>query len=82
MRKQCSAECLWTECGRFCSVLEKANVPLDEKWPVLVLYLRGIKDIPVLSEIQKARMQELLLVVMQRKDFSDANYEEVQRMIF
>lgn len=81
MPKHCAADCLWTECGRFCSMLSKASVPLDEKWPVLVLYLRGIKEIPVLSENQKARMQELLLIVMQQKDFSDARYQEVQRMI-
>ncbi len=83
MEKKCvTNECIWSECGRFCSILESASIPLDKKWPLVILYLRGIKEISTLSERQKSRLQELLIVILQQKDFSDARYDAVQKTIY
>ena len=82
MARMCNvADCLWTDKDKFCTVLKKAAVPLDEKWPLLILYLRGIRENSLLSEVQKAKMQEVLLSILQEKDFSDQKYEDTQRLI-
>ncbi|MDR2745447.1 MAG: GGDEF domain-containing protein [Desulfovibrio sp.] len=75
-------ECLWSDSGNFCEALEKATVPLDGKWPLLVLYLRGIKDLPFLSEVQKTSMQRLLLEILRDKDFSDDNFRRIQNSFY
>lgn len=75
------ADCIWAEKDSFCNALAQASVPLDGKWPLVVLYLRGIKDIKSLSEVQKTRMQELLLSILRTKDYSQARYDEVQASI-
>ncbi|MDR1490564.1 MAG: GGDEF domain-containing protein [Desulfovibrio sp.] len=75
-------ECLWSDHGNFCEALENATVPLDGKWPLLVLYLRGIKDLPFLSEVQKTSMQQLLFDVLRGKDFSDSNFRKVQNSFY
>lgn len=72
------ANCIWAENDNFCEVLSRASVPLDGKWPLLILYLRGIQDVTVLSERQKARMQELLISILRQKDYSRARFENVQ----
>lgn len=74
-------DCIWTKGDGFCDVLAQAAVPLDEKWPFVVLYLRGIKDIKCLSEIQKTQMQDILLAVLRAKDYSQTHYDEVQESI-
>ena len=74
-------ECIWAECGRFCEMLEGASVPLDSKWPYLILYLRGLKDDEYLSEIQKASMQELMLSLFAQKDFSHTNYRKITKAL-
>ena len=74
-------DCLWTDNDSFCDVLQQAAVPLDNKWPLVILYLRGIRDVKSLSEVQKSRMQELLLSVLRTKDYSQARYDEVQLSI-
>jgi diguanylate cyclase (GGDEF)-like protein len=40
-----------------------------------------VRDIPFLSEGQKARLQELLIVILQRKDFSEASYEQTWALV-
>ncbi|MDL2316763.1 GGDEF domain-containing protein [Desulfovibrio sp. OttesenSCG-928-A18] len=83
MSRECAASgCLWSENDRFCEVLEQASVPLDAKWPLTVLYLRGVRDMHFLSEVQKSEMQELLLALLREKDFSDQRYTELQSAIF
>jgi len=74
--------CLWAGNGRFCDTLQAAAVPLDEKWPVLVLYLRGVSDLGFLSEVQKASLQELLLHLLKSKDFSAKRFDSLQDDIF
>ena len=66
--------CLWEDCTRYCDVLQQANVPLEGDWPYLILYLRGLKNDLFLSEVQKTAMQELLVQIFQKKDFSTASY--------
>lgn len=51
------ADCIWAENDNFCNVLTRASVPLDSKWPLVILYLRGIGDFSSLSEVQKSQMQ-------------------------
>lgn len=83
MERDCVVgECIWSEQARFCDVLRSASVPLDGKWPLAILYLRGIRDTSFLSEVQKAGMQEILLQILQQKDFSLERYNEVQQRIF
>ncbi|MDR3174917.1 MAG: GGDEF domain-containing protein [Desulfovibrio sp.] len=75
-------QCLWSDQGNFCEALENAAVPLDGKWPLLILYLRGVKDLPFLSEVQKTSMQQLLLEVLRDKDFSDDNFQRAQNSFY
>ncbi|MDL2267429.1 GGDEF domain-containing protein [Desulfovibrio sp. OttesenSCG-928-G15] len=83
MKKRCSiADCIWSEQASFCSMLDSANVPLDAKWPLVILFLRGVKDAAFLSETQKAQMQDLLLLVLQERSFTASRYEEVQQKIY
>ena len=80
--KNCAVgDCIWAEKDSFCDVLHRASVPLDGKWPLVILYLRGIRDINCLSEIQKSQLQELLLSILQSKEYSQARYDEVQAAI-
>ena len=83
MCRQCTvADCIWSDQTSFCDILENASVPLDSKWPLIILYLRGIKDTSFLSEVQKADMQELLLSILQRKDFSQAGFDDAQQRMY
>jgi diguanylate cyclase (GGDEF)-like protein len=55
---------------------------MDEKWPFVILYLRGIKDNHLLGEVQKNQMQELLLSVVYGEEYSSSRFDEVQKSIF
>ncbi|MDR2076657.1 MAG: GGDEF domain-containing protein, partial [Desulfovibrio sp.] len=77
-----SSPCLWSANSKFCRVLHNASVPLDNKWPLLILELRGIGEKTTLSEIQKGRMQEILIRILQEKNFTDTRYGQIQREIF
>ena len=69
-----TAGCLWSGNGSFCKILNKAGVPLDGKWPLLVLCLREIGVDRILSEPQKAAIQKLLVDTLRERDFSEENY--------
>ena len=73
--------CLWSDQVAFCKTLKQADVPLDQKWPLTVLYLRGVKDNPNLTEAQKSAMQTLLISLLHNKDFSMGAYDGAQRHI-
>lgn len=60
-------------------MLVGANVPLESKWPNLILHLRGLKDDAHLSDSQKEKMQKLLLEVFKAKDFSEKSYRRIAR---
>jgi diguanylate cyclase (GGDEF)-like protein len=76
------AQCIWSGTDKFCDVLSQASVPRDEKWPLVILYLRGIKDIKNLSEVQKNQLQAILLNILRAKNYSQTRYDEVQESIF
>lgn len=71
--------CLWSSSSNFCQTLRQSSVPLDRRWPLIILILRGVKDIPTLSEVQKSQLQQLLFVILDQKDFSDERFEEVHK---
>jgi diguanylate cyclase (GGDEF)-like protein len=75
-------DCIWVQNDNFCDVLTQAAIPLDEKWPLVILTLRSVKDARRLSETQKARLHEILLAVLRAKDYSQTRYEEVQESIY
>jgi len=75
------ADCIWSGQTTFCAALKQASVPLDNKWPLIILYLRGIKENTILSEKQKAELQGLLLDILQKKNFSEAAFAEVERTV-
>lgn len=77
-----TGDCIWAEKDTFCDALARAAVPLDGKWPLVILYLRGIRDVTSLSEVQKSQMQELLISILRAKDYSQSRYDEVQATIF
>ena len=79
MTKPCNTEsdCLWSENGKFCEMLYKASVPLDDKWPPLILQLRSISSDKYLGEGQKIQIQELLLRTLRDKDFSVARHNTI-----
>jgi diguanylate cyclase (GGDEF)-like protein len=76
------SSCLWSENSKFCRVLYNASVPLDNKWPLLILELRGIGEKTTLSEIQKSQMQEILLRILQEKNYTETRYGQIQKEIF
>ncbi len=76
-----SGSCLWSGAESFCAMLQKAGVPLNGQWPAMIVHLRSLHDNTYLSEVQKASMQELLISVLQKKDFSDASYERTSEAV-
>jgi len=74
-------DCIWAGTDSFCKTLADAAVPLDGKWPLLILYLRGIRDIESLTEVQKTQMHELLRSILNAKDFSQTHFREAQMSI-
>lgn len=83
MTRNCKiGQCIWSEQTLFCEVLAEAGVPQDSKWPMLILYLRGIRDACYLSEVQKAQMQELLVEVLRNKNFSAKGFADANARVF
>ena len=79
LRRCAVADCIWSENGNFCEILHNASVPLDDKWPLTVLQLRGVKNNSLLTDDQKSSMQELLLTLLQQGDFSSKKYAEIKK---
>lgn len=75
-------DCIWSDYGCFSETLQNAGVPLDGKWPLMVLLLRGVKDFHFLSEVQKSATQDLMITVLRSKDFSGNNFLKVQSIFF
>jgi diguanylate cyclase (GGDEF)-like protein len=71
--------CAFSGEGRLCDVLDRAGVPRDGKWRTLIFYMRGLGEFSTLSDEQKARIQQLLVDVLNRRDFSEASYHDVLR---
>jgi diguanylate cyclase (GGDEF)-like protein len=62
-------------------MLRKTAVPLDGKWPLIILYLRGIKANEAIDEAGKMRLQQLLLDILRQREFSGQYYAEINRRI-
>ncbi|ABB38847.1 diguanylate cyclase [Oleidesulfovibrio alaskensis G20] len=69
--------CDFSADGRMCEALDNAGVPRDAKWRTLVLYMRGMQEYSYLTDEQKMQVQQLLVDLLQNKDFSDRNYERI-----
>jgi len=74
--------CYWSETQAFCDNIAKSGMPLDDKWPALVLQLRGVDLDPVLSAEQKARLQNVLIDLLGSKLFSDEKYRECRLKVY
>lgn len=72
-------ECAFSGDGRLCDMLDRAGVPRDGKWRTLIFYMRGLGEFSTLSDAQKARIQQLLVDVLNRRDFSETSYHDVLR---
>lgn len=60
--------------GELCGNLDKMGVPSDPKWRALILYMRGLQDFDTLDNSQKAELQQMVLEVLHRRDFSDESF--------
>ncbi|MBT8764392.1 GGDEF domain-containing protein [Desulfohalobiaceae bacterium Ax17] len=60
-----------------CVSLDKLGVPKDSKWRGLIMYMRSIKEYDFLTNNQKRQIQQLVLEVLQTKDFSEQKFREI-----
>ena len=74
-------KCLWSQSSSFCTSLRNANVPLDDKWPVLILYLRGIGNNPLLSQVQKNALQQVMLRLLHHRNYTNETYLATMRQV-
>lgn len=72
-------QCTFSGGDRLCEILDRAGVPHDSKWRTLIFYMRGLGEFSTMSDDQKARIQQLLVDVLHRRDFSEQSYHEVLR---
>lgn len=72
-------QCTFSGEGRLCDMLDRAGVPHDSKWRTLIFYMRGLGEFSTLNDTQKARIQQLLVDVLHRRDFSEQSYHEILR---
>lgn len=72
-------QCTFSGEERLCEMLDRAGVPHDSKWRTLIFYMRGLGEFSTLNDDQKARIQQLLVDVLHRRDFSEQSYHDVLR---
>ncbi|WMW66065.1 GGDEF domain-containing protein [Nitratidesulfovibrio liaohensis] len=72
-------QCTFSGEERLCEILDRAGVPHDSKWRTLVFYMRGLGEFSTLNDDQKARIQQLLVDVLHRRDFSEQSYHDILR---
>lgn len=77
--------CEFSSTENMCLTMDRAGVPDDPRWRAFILYARNVNDHTYLSHDQRARMQSMVLQVIQERDFSDAKFalvmEENQRIL-
>lgn len=61
-----------------CSTMDRLGVPRESKWRGLILYMRSIKDYEFLTPEQREQLQELVLEVLRKKDFSEEAFRRLQ----
>jgi len=60
-----------------CGTMDRLGVPRESKWRGLIMYMRSIKDYDFLTPEQRERTQDLVMQVLQRKDFSEKAFREL-----
>ncbi len=61
--------------------IKQIGVPEDGKWQTLILYLRYIAEYNYLTLTQKKKIKKLLIDVISKNKFDDAEYEKVNRRL-
>ena len=61
--------------------LKKIGIPQEGRWQTLVLYLRYISDYSYLSDIQKQKIQKLLIDVVTKRKFDSDEYNTIMQKI-
>lgn len=69
--------CDYSSTENMCLTMDRAGVPDDPRWRAFILYARNVNDHSYLSREQRARMQSMVLRVIQEKDFSEAKFIRV-----
>ncbi|MFV0422123.1 GGDEF domain-containing protein [Oleidesulfovibrio sp.] len=69
--------CDFSADGRMCEALDRVGVPKDAKWRTLILYMRGLQEYTYLTGEQKVQVQQLLVEVLQNRDFSEESYQHI-----
>ena len=77
----CDGKCVWGANLHFCKLLQKRGIPLDNKWPPLVLALRASPYNPLYNDMQKTALQNVLLRIMEEGDCTDTSYYERQKEV-
>ena len=75
----CDGKCVWGANLHFCKLLQKRGIPLDNKWPPLVLALRASPYNPLYNDMQKTALQNVLLRIMEEGNCTDSTYYERQK---
>ena len=60
-----------------CSTLDKLGVPRDSKWRALILYMRSIADFDFLSDMQKSKIQSLVVEILQMRRFDEESFKQI-----
>ncbi|WP_027186355.1 GGDEF domain-containing protein [Desulfovibrio inopinatus] len=60
-----------------CNTLSKLGVPREAKWRALILYMRSIKDYDFLTDSQKSKIQNLVVDVLKKRDFSEERFHSI-----
>ncbi len=69
--------CEYSSTENMCLTMDRAGVPDDPRWRAFILYARNVNDHTYLSREQRARMQSMVLRVIQEKDFSEDKFIRV-----
>ncbi len=61
--------------------LKKIGIPQEGRWQTLILYLRYISDYSYLSDVQKQKIQKLLIDVVTKRKFDNDEYNTIMKKI-
>ena len=74
-------DCAWMDNDKFCRMLQQNKVPIDDKWPLLILQLRGVGHDPTFSPEQKKKMQTLLIDIIKAQSFTNDSYTAARKKL-
>jgi diguanylate cyclase (GGDEF)-like protein len=81
MKKIKRTECDFSCTELMCKTLDKAGVPPDGHWRSFILYLRDISEQEHRSTQQKKQFQQILLKLIQYKDYSPENFKALNYQV-